>query len=163
MPDTGVTIPSRLIPALALLTGALLLTGCQSGPPVAAVPKADPASDPGYREDEEKLAAMVAETRKLLGDGKGDAASALVVSGEEVAGRLLAIPKPSLNAMQSASDLDQIYGEMLLSNKRYGWARMLFQKNLARWRYWQPQTDDTMRRLNQARKAIAECDRHIQN
>jgi hypothetical protein len=35
---------------------------------------------------------------------------------------------------------------------------MLFQKNLARWKNWKPQADDTMRRLRQAEAGIAECD-----
>ena len=57
--------------------------------------------------------------------------------------------------------LDQLYGRMLLSNHRYGWARLQFQKNLARWKHWQPQTPETERRLKLAQASIAECDKHI--
>jgi hypothetical protein len=50
---------------------------------------------------------------------------------------------------------------MLLANHHYGWARLQFQKNLARWRHWQPATPEATRRLQQAKSAIAECDRHL--
>jgi len=63
--------------------------------------------------------------------------------------------------MQDASDLDDLYGQMLLSNRNYGWARLFFQKNLARWKNWKPQTPDTAARLKQAQDAIAECDRRM--
>jgi hypothetical protein len=63
--------------------------------------------------------------------------------------------------MEAASDLDDLYGRMLLSNQHYVWAQTLFQKNLARWKYWQPQTPETARRMKQAEDAIAECERGI--
>jgi hypothetical protein len=72
--------------------------------------------------------------------------------------RLLAAPQPALGAMEAVSDLDDLYARLLLSNHQGGWARMLFQKNLARWKNWKPQADDTMRRLRQAEAGIAECD-----
>jgi hypothetical protein len=50
---------------------------------------------------------------------------------------------------------------MLLSNRNYGWARLFFQKNQARWRNWTPQTPDTAARLKEAQSAIAECDRRM--
>jgi hypothetical protein len=61
--------------------------------------------------------------------------------------------------MEAASDLDDLYGRMLLSNRHYEWAQFQFQKNLARWKYWKPQTPDTARRMEAAETAIAECDR----
>jgi hypothetical protein len=63
--------------------------------------------------------------------------------------------------MEAASDLDQLYGRMLLANHHYGWARLLFQKNLARWKNWTPQTPETARRSKLAASAIAECDRRL--
>jgi hypothetical protein len=51
---------------------------------------------------------------------------------------------------------------MLLSNRHYVWARVLFQKNLTRWTNWTPPTPDTLRRLKSARAAVAECDSHIE-
>jgi hypothetical protein len=66
-----------------------------------------------------------------------------------------------LYAMNREADQDDLYGRMLFSNHHYGWARLLFQKNLSRWKHWQPQTPETARLLKQAESAIAECDRHI--
>ena len=73
--------------------------------------------------------------------------------------RLLSVPRPTLAAVEAASGLDDLYGRMLLSNRHYGWARLLFQKNLARWTNWQPQTAETVRRRKLAESQIAECDR----
>ena len=90
-----------------------------------------------------------------------DAAAALIQNGEVQASRLLSVPKPTLAAMQDASDLDDLYGRMLLSSRNYGWARLFFQKNLARWKNWKPQSPDTAARLKQAQSAIAECDQRM--
>jgi hypothetical protein len=92
---------------------------------------------------------------------KPDAAAALIEKGEPLRDRLLSVPKPTLEATEAASDLDQIYGEMLMSNRNYGWARLMFQKNVARWKLWKPQTPETASRLKQAQAAIAECDRRM--
>jgi hypothetical protein len=48
---------------------------------------------------------------------------------------------------------------MLLANKHYGWARMFFQKNVARWSNWKPQSEETKLRRKRAEDRIAECDR----
>jgi hypothetical protein len=101
------------------------------------------------------------EASRLWKNGKADAAAALIQSGEPLASRLLSVPKPTLAAMEDASDLDDLYGRMLLSNRNYGWARLFFQKNLARWKNWTPQTPDTAARLKEAQAAIAECDRRM--
>jgi hypothetical protein len=63
--------------------------------------------------------------------------------------------------MEAVSDLDHLYGRMLVSNGYYGSARLLFQKNVTRWKTWKPPTPDTDRRLKEAETAIAECDRHM--
>ncbi len=63
--------------------------------------------------------------------------------------------------MEAASDLDQLYGRMLFAEQNYGWARLQFQKNVARWRNWRPPTPETARRLKLAASAIAECDRQL--
>jgi hypothetical protein len=75
--------------------------------------------------------------------------------------RLLAAPQPALGAMEAVSDLDDLYAHVLLSDHQDGWARMLFQKNLARWKNWKPQSNDTIRQLRQAEAGIAECDRRL--
>jgi len=109
----------------------------------------------------EQLAAGNREAKNLLRTGKPDDAAALIQSGEQLASRLLSVPRPTLAAMQGASDLDELYGRMLLSNRNYGWARLFFQKNLVRWKNWTPQTPDTAARLKEAQSDIAECDQKM--
>jgi hypothetical protein len=117
--------------------------------------------DAAYDRTVEQLAAMNREATEDFKSGKPNDASALIEKGEPLASELLAIPRPTLAAEEAASDLDDLYGRMLLSNRHYVWAQTLFQKNLARWKYWQPRTADTDRRMKQAQAAIAECERHI--
>jgi hypothetical protein len=137
------------------------LAACGPVPePRAAVPK-DETKERWYGELVAKLAVNNTKTKSLLKEGKADAAAALIQEGEPLASRLLAVPKPTLAAMQDASDLDELYGQMLLSNRNYGWARLFFQKNLARWKHWSPQTPDTEARLKAAQDDIAECDRRM--
>ena len=104
---------------------------------------------------------MDRQAQSLLERGKSDDASAIITAAEPWAKRLISVPQPTLAAMEAASDLDDLYGRMLLANRNYGWARIMFQKNLARWRTWKPQTDETDRRRKQADAAIAECDRRM--
>jgi hypothetical protein len=104
---------------------------------------------------------MNRQAEALLRQGKSDPAAALITQGQPLSLRLLAAPRPTLAAMEAASDLDQLYATMLLGNKNYGWARLAFQKNISRWKYWRPQTPDTVRRLQSARDGIAECDRRL--
>lgn len=109
----------------------------------------------------EQLTRLVREAEAAFANHKPDGAATLIEKAEPLAKRVVSVPHPTLEAAQAASDLDDLYGRMLLSNRHYGYARLLFQKNLARWKYWQPPTPDSARRLKQAQDAIAECDRHI--
>ncbi|MES1260641.1 MAG: hypothetical protein ABUS49_02810 [Acidobacteriota bacterium] len=138
-----------------------LLAGCGTAPaPVESV-KRQPVDEPWYAEAVTQLNEIDREAESLFQRGKPDDAAARIQQGEPLASRLLSVPRPTLQATEAASDLDQLYGRMLLSNRRYGWARLQFQKNLARWKHWQPSTPETERRLRLAQAAIAECDRHI--
>jgi hypothetical protein len=146
-----------------IATAALvLLAGCAAPPPRVEQPKPDPTTDIGYTEAVEQLAALNREAEDLLHHGRPDEAAAAITRGQPLQARLLAAPRPTLRAMQEASDLDDLYGRMLLSNHQDGWARMLFHQNLARWKAWKPPTDDTTGRLRQAQAGIAECDRRLQ-
>ena len=138
----------------------MLLFGCTSthGPGATG---GDATSQPWYGKTVEQLAGMNRDADRLFQSGKGDDAAALIEKGQPLVKRLLDVPHPTLAATEAASDLDDLYGRMLLSNRHYGWARLLFQKNLARWKYYQPSTPETARRLKQAVDAIDECDRHI--
>lgn len=140
---------------------AAVLSACSPAPPRAVHPKPDPTQESWYGETIGQLAAMDREAETSLHHNATDRAAAIVTQGQPLIHRLLSVPRPTLAAMEAVSDLDQLYGQMLLGNRHYVWARVLFQKNLTRWTLWAPQTPDTIRRLNTARAAIAECDRHI--
>ena len=145
---------------LRLLTIALiLLTGCQSTPPVMV--ERDPSLEPAYRQAAAEFIALSRDAQAAFQQHKPDAASDLIQKSEPLAKRLLGISHPPVAVAEAASDLDDLYGRMLLSNRHYGWARLQFQKNLARWKNWTPQTEERARRLQQAKDAIAECDRHL--
>jgi hypothetical protein len=141
---------------------ALLLAACGPAPqpPQPAAPR-DETKEPWYSQTVEKLSAQNHEAIALVKAGKPDAAAALIQSGEPLASRLLAVRNPTLAAMEDASDLDDLYGRMLLSNRNYGWAMLFFQKNQARWKNWKQQTPDTAARLKEAQSEIAECDRRL--
>ena len=138
---------------------AVILAGCASAPPSTGRQDSGPALDASYREAVEQLTVLNREAESLLQQGKLDQAAAVITKAQPLGSRLLSIPRPTLEAMKAASDLDDLYGRMLLRNRHYGWARMVFQKNLARWRNWKPQTDETVRRRKMAESGIAECDR----
>jgi hypothetical protein len=142
-----------------VIIAAALLTGC--GAPPAPTPPHDVTTDAGYGQTVEQLAGMTREAENFFQHGKPDDAAALIEKGEPLASQVLSVARPTLAAMEAASDLDNLYGRMLMSNRHYAWARMLFQKNLARWKYWTPQTEETDRLLKQAESAIAECDKRM--
>ena len=138
-----------------------MLAACSSAPP-RPKPKPDPVSEPWYSQTVAQLTAMNREAENSLHNGGPDRAAAIVTDGQPLIHRLLSVPYPTLSAMEAVSDLDQLYGRMLIANRHYIWARVLFQKNLTRWSSWKPQTPETLRRLKIARSAVAECDRHIE-
>jgi hypothetical protein len=140
---------------------AAILAGCAPGPPPVASSQIDATAEAWYGKAVEQLAQMDHQAESLLQRGKADDAADIITAGEPMVSRLLAVPRPTLAAMEAASDLDDLYGRMLLGNRNYGWARIMFQKNLARWKNWKPQTDESERRRKQADAAIAECDRRM--
>jgi hypothetical protein len=142
---------------IAVLSGALLLAGCANGP----APARDATTEPWYGQTVAQLVSIDRQAETAFKAGKSDEAAALIQQGQPLMDRLLAVPRPTLEAVEAASDLDDLYGHMLLSNRHFGWARMFFQKNIARWKHWSPQTPNTENRLKQANAAIEECDRHI--
>jgi hypothetical protein len=145
---------------LAVVFAAIVLTACGGTQPQSATPT-DETKEPWYTETVDKLASQNREAEQLWKSGKEDDAAKLIQAGEPLSDKLLAVRNPTLAAMQDASDLDDLYGRMLFSNHNYGWARLFFQKNAARWKIWQPRTDDTAARLKEAQREIDECDRKI--
>ena len=144
---------------LLAVIAAVLLAACSSAP--VQPPKPDPVKKAWYGQTVEQLATLNRDAEGLLQGGKADEAAALITQGQPIMSRLLSVPQPTLPAVEAASDLDHLYGRMLLANRHYGWARLQFQKNLARWRNWQTQTPDVIRRRKLAETSIAECDRHL--
>jgi hypothetical protein len=139
----------------------LALTACGPEPAAQKAPPKDETKEPWYAEAVDQLAKDNREATDLLKHGKEDDASTLVQNGEKIATRLLKVPRPTLAAMEAASDVDELYGKMLLGNKNYGWARLFFQKNLARWKVWVPETPDTIARRNAAVAEIADVDHRM--
>jgi hypothetical protein len=143
-----------------LLFAAVLLAGCGPSAPAQA-PEVDPTTEAWYSQTTERLTKMDRTADQLFQTGHPQEAAAIVTSGESLQTRLLAAPRPTLAAMEAVADLDRIYGRLLVSNGYFGSARLLFQKNVTRWKTWKPQTPETERRLQEAHSDIAECDRHM--
>lgn len=146
---------------LLLLLLLTILTGCSQPPAAVPQTKQNASQQPWYGEAVEKLKTLARDAESALGSGKADQAAALITEGQPISTRLLAVEKPTLAALEAASDLDDLYGRMLLSNKHYGWARLVFQRNVARWKNWKPETPETIRRRTHAEEAIAQCDREM--
>lgn len=140
---------------------AAFLAGCAPAPAPVEPPKPDPTTQAWYAQTTIELAALNHAAAAFLKHRQLDRAASLITKGQPLQSRLLSVPHPTLAAMESASDLDDLYGRSLLANRHDGWARLVFQKNLVRWKNWQPATPNTLRRLDQAKAAIAECDRRL--
>jgi hypothetical protein len=150
-------VRSAIIPLLA----AVLAACGPAPPPVKPGPPPDPTKESWYTPAVEKLTTLDRQAETAFRQNNQDAAASLIEQAKPVMARLLSAPHPTLPAMEAASDLDQLYGEMLLTNHNYGWARLFFQKNTARWKHWTPQTPETVQRLKRAENGIAECDAHM--
>src|SRR5690349_5517581 len=108
---------------------AVVLAGCASTPPQ----NRDATKEAWYPKATRQLADMTRQADDLFKNGKPDDAAALIEQAQPIMNQLLAVPHPTLAAAEAAGDLDDLYGRMLLSNRHYAWARLLFQKNQARW------------------------------
>jgi len=140
-----------------ILSAALILSGCGTAP----APR-DPTASQAYRHDVQDLATLAHQADDAFKAGKPDDAAALIQKAQPVMKRVLEVPHPTLEAAEAAGDIDDLYGRMLLSNHHYGWAQMMFQKNLSRWKHWDPQTEETARRYKQAESEIAECTKKME-
>jgi len=154
--------------SLALVAACVLalFTGCGSSTPAPAkaeapARKGDPTATADYAEAVARLTALDRKAEDALRHGQSKEAAGAINDGEPYQGFVLSAPHPTLEAMEAASDLDDIYARMLLAGHRDGWARMFYQKNVARWKTWKPQTPESQRRLRQAQAGIAECDRRL--
>jgi hypothetical protein len=147
---------------LSIPLTAILLAACGPAPEAAKpVPAPDPTTEAWYTPAVAKLAGLDRQAEAAFRTNDQDAAAALIEQAKPISARLLAAPHPTLEAMEAASDLDQLYGQMLFTNHNYGWARLFFQKNTSRWKIWKPQMPETIRRLKLAEDGIAACDAKI--
>jgi len=137
-----------------------LLSACAPEPKPAELPRPDPTTEAWYPQAIGELVEMNRQAEDLFQKGKFEEAATLVGKGQPLEERLLGAPRPTLAAMEASSDLDDLYGRMLMRNRHYSWARSFFQKNAIRWKVWKPQTAETERRRQTALAAIAECDKH---
>jgi hypothetical protein len=146
---------------LLAISAVVLLVGCSTVPTPAGPSKSDPAKEAWYSRTVEQLTAMNREAEDLLRSGKSAEGADIITAAQPLMRRVLSVSQPTLAAMEVSSDLDDLYGRMLLANRHYGWARLLFQKNLARWKNWAPQTPETARRVKLAQSRIADCDSRL--
>jgi hypothetical protein len=140
---------------------SVVLAGCDPPSSPKTRTHGGPTAEAWYGRAVDELAALNRQANQSFEQGKSDAAASLILKGEPLSTRIMSVPQPTLAATEAASDLDELYGRMLLSNRNYGWARLLFQKNLVRWKYWNPQSAETAARRKQAEAEIAECDRRV--
>jgi hypothetical protein len=145
------------------IIAVVVLAGCAPAPAPAPVEQAKPdlTAAEWYAPATEQLKTLNREAESLFQSGRFDEASAAITKGQPLESRLLQATHPTLAATEAASDLDDLYGRMLLHNQQYGWARSTFQKNVMRWKHWKPETPDTAQRLKTATEAVAECDRRL--
>ena len=140
------------------LSFVLVLAGCAPAPKPAEQARPDATAEAWYPQTVGELNALNLEAQKLARAGKFDAAAEIVTQAQPLETRLLSVPRPTLEATVAASDLDDLYGRLLLRNRHYDWAASILQKNVIRWKAWKPQTEDTARRLQAAVAALAECE-----
>jgi hypothetical protein len=145
-----------------VIVAAILLAACAPAPRPVEQPKLDLTKEGWYGPTVEDVKALNREAATLLRSGKSDQAAAIVTKEQPLLNRLLSAAQPSLPALEAVSDSDHLYARMLLANGRYGWARLLFQKDVSRWKNWKPETTESVRRLRAAADGIAECDRKLQ-
>ena len=123
--------------------------------------KKDITEEAWYPKTAENLSALDRKAEAAFHSGDQDKAAALIEQGKKLQEQLLEARQPTLSAMQAVADLDELYGDMLFTNRNYGWARMFYQKNLARWKHFPEQNDETTRRVKLANDGIAACDKKI--
>ncbi len=139
----------------------MFIIGCGSSEPPRPQ-RPDPTKESWYVPATAQLAEVNRQAAALLSAGKPDDASALIQQADGMAQRLISVPSPTYEATVAVSDRDALYGKMLIKNRHYGWARMEFQKIVTRWKAWQPQTEETRRRLAEAEAQLAACDRQLE-
>jgi hypothetical protein len=149
---------ARVKLAIAAAAAGLCWSCGSTAPPPTPAAQTDPTADSQYGRSVDQLAAMVQQAERLFQAGQNDDASGVIQRAQGLQARVLAAPRPTLAAMEAASDLDDLYGRMMMANKQYGWARDFFQKNAVRWKSWKPPTPETEKRRADALAKVRECE-----
>lgn len=134
---------------------------CSPAPAPVRQAKKDATEEAWYPKTVDDLNALDRKAEAAFHSGDQDKAAAFIQQGKQMQQRLLEARQPTLPAMEAVADLDELYGDMLFTNRNYGWARMFYQKNLARWKHFPEQNDETARRVKLADDGIAACDKKI--
>lgn len=142
---------------IALIAATLLLAACDR----SIAPSADPTRESWYADTTRDLAALDRQAEAAFAAGKDDDAAALIEKAQPLEKKLVTVAHPTLEAAEAASDLDDLYGRMLLKNRHYGWARLMFQKNVARWRHWSPETAESQARFKKAAAQLDQVDQEM--
>jgi hypothetical protein len=140
---------------------AALLVACGRAPAPVQQTKKDITEEAWYPKTAADLSALDRQAEAAFKSGDQHKAAALIDQGKKMQEHLLEARQPTFAAMQGVADLDELYGDMLFTNRNYGWARMFYQKNLARWKHFPEQSDETARRVKLAEDGIAACDKKI--
>jgi hypothetical protein len=75
--------------------------------------------------------------------------------------QILKAVRPSLYAFHLAADHDDLYGDMLAGNRHWGDARDMYQKNVIRFKNWDPPSEYSRKRLQQAQAKVAACEKKM--
>jgi tetratricopeptide (TPR) repeat protein len=99
--------------------------------------------------------------RLFLDAGDRNAAGQCVTRAVPQVAAILKTVRPSLYAFHLAADHDDLYGDMLFGNRHWGEARDFYQKNVIRFKNWDPPTDYTRKRLAQAQEKVKACEKKM--
>ncbi len=107
------------------------------------------------------LAKLTRAGRLYFDAGNREAAGQCIQRAQPLVMAILKVSQPSLLAFHLAADHDDLYGDMLAGNRHWGDARALYQNNVMRFKNWNPASDYTRKRLDEARKKVAACEKKM--
>lgn len=128
---------------------------------LAAATSVQLAIDSSFATRADVVAKLTRAGRLFFEAGDRENAGACVQRAQPIVMQILKTPRPSLLAYHLAADHDELYGDMLAGNRHWGDARALYQNNVMRFRNWNPPSDYTRKRLEEARRKVAFCEKKM--
>lgn len=119
------------------------------------------AADSSFATRADVVSKLTRAGRLFFEAGDRENAGVCVQRAQPIVLQILRVPRPSLFAYHLAADHDELYGDMLAGNRHWGDARALYQNNVMRFRDWNPASDYTRRRLDEARRKVAFCEKKM--